>query len=78
MRCERACLVAYVGSLGTLSGYLPSYEYLSAVPPSTRAGRVVARVRDRGRVTFMQPDIVALDPAVYVIPTGAVDASRAS
>ena len=67
MRCDHACVVAYVGFLGTFAGYLPADEYLSAVPPSTRVGRVVARVRADGKVTFAQPDIVALDPAAYVL-----------
>jgi hypothetical protein len=67
MQCDQACLVAYVGFFGAFAGYVPTDEYLSAVPPSTRANRVVARVRGHGRETFAPPDVVALDPAAYVL-----------
>jgi hypothetical protein len=67
MQCERTCLVAYVGFLDVFASYVPKNEYLSAVPPSTRAGQFVARVRSDGRTTYEEPDVIALDPAAYVL-----------
>ncbi len=67
MQCQTTCLVAYVGFLDVFANYLPPTEYLTAVPPSTRAGRVVARVRSEGHTLFVRPDVVALDPAAFVL-----------
>jgi hypothetical protein len=67
MQCERTCLVAYVGFLDVFSSYVPNNEYLSAVPPSTRAGHVFARVRSDGKTIYEEPDVIALDPAAYVL-----------
>ncbi len=67
MRCETTCFVAYVGFLDVYSNYLPENAYLSAVPPSTRHGIVVARFPSGGGVVFLRPDVIALDPAAYVL-----------
>ena len=66
-QCERTCVVGYVGFIDILSNYVPRYEYLTAVPPNTRAGRVVARVFSDGHRSFLAPDEVILDPAAYVL-----------
>jgi hypothetical protein len=67
MQCERTCFVAYVGYLDVYASYVPRFEYLLAVPPSARNGHVTARVLSGGRRSFVEPDVVAIDPAAFVL-----------